>query len=60
MELILSIIDAGGYSSSTIMDDVATPFTMIHRSSYDEILELCNKNDLSGNKILSSLSIGLV
>ena len=43
MELILSIIDAGGYSSSTIMDDVATPFTLIHRSSYDEILELCQE-----------------
>ncbi|MQG06682.1 MAG: hypothetical protein FI681_02560, partial [SAR202 cluster bacterium] len=43
MELILSIIGAGGYSSSTIMDDVATPFTMIHRSSYDEILELCKE-----------------
>ena len=43
IELILSIIDAGGYSSSTIMDDVATPFTMIHRSSYDEILELCKE-----------------
>jgi len=43
MELILSIIDAGGYSSSTIMDDVATPFTLIHRSSYDDILELCQE-----------------
>ena len=43
MELILSIIDAGGYSSSTIMDDIATPFTLIHRSSYDEILELCQE-----------------
>ena len=43
MELILSIIDAGGYSSSTIMDDVASPFTLIHRSSYDEILELCQE-----------------
>ena len=43
MELILSIIDAGGYSSSTIMDDVATPFTLIHRNSYDEILELCKE-----------------
>ena len=25
------------------MDDVATPFTLIHRSSYDEILELCQE-----------------